>query len=72
MLAPPAGDDSGADCGGQVMGDMLLYPNSMSFDIMEGGGIQPPPKGVLQVTVVRVPKLSGGGDLLSKVCCPCT
>ncbi|KAK9787262.1 hypothetical protein WJX73_001203 [Symbiochloris irregularis] len=51
----------------KVMGDMMLYPNSMTFDIMEGGGIQPPPQGILQVTVVRIPKLTGGGDLLSKV-----
>ena len=51
----------------QVMGDMMLYPNSMSFDVMEGGGVQPPPQGILQVTVVRIPKLKGGGDLLSKV-----
>lgn len=58
----------------QVMGDMLLYPNSMSFDIMENGGVQPPPQGILHVTIVRIPKLSGGGDLLSKVCrhaCSC-
>ena len=30
---------------------MLQYPNKMTFDIMEGGGVPPPPIGLLQVKV---------------------
>lgn len=35
----------------QVMGDMIQYPNRMTFDIMEHGGVPPPPCGMLQVKV---------------------
>ena len=35
----------------QVVGDLLGYPNTMSIDIMEGGGVPPPPVGLLQVKV---------------------
>ena len=30
---------------------MLQYPNKMTFDIMEGGGVPPPPVGMLQIRV---------------------
>ena len=30
---------------------MLQYPNKMTFDIMENGGVNPPPIGLLQVKV---------------------
>lgn len=33
----------------QVIGDMVQYPNKMTFDIMEGGGVPPPPVGLLQI-----------------------
>ena len=36
-------------CGVQVLGDMVVYPNKMTFDIMEGGGVPPDPVGMLQV-----------------------
>ena len=38
----------------QVIGDLLQYPNSMSIDIMEGGGKSPPPIGLLQVKVSSI------------------
>ena len=42
---------------------MLIYPNHMSFPIMEGGGIPPPPQGMLTIRVLRADKLKGGGTL---------
>lgn len=45
---------------------MLIYPNSMSFDIMEGGGIPPPPQGMLLIKVLRATGLKGK-ELLSKI-----
>lgn len=42
---------------------MLIYPNSMSFPIMENGGVDPPPQGMLTVKVLRADKLKGGGAL---------
>ena len=54
-------------CGAQVVGDLLQYPNKMSFDIMDGGGVPPPPIGMLQVKVKSVKNITAGGDLLSKV-----
>ena len=50
-------------CASQVLGSMLKYPNHMSFDIMEGGGIPPPPQGMLTVRVLRADKLKGGGTI---------
>ena len=40
---------------------MLIYPNSMTFDIMEGGGIPPPPQGMLTIKVLRGDKLGSAG-----------
>lgn len=42
---------------------MLIYPNQMSFPIMENGGVTPPPQGMLTVKVLRADKLKGGGAL---------
>lgn len=54
-------------CWVQVLGDLLVYPNRMSFDIMEGGGKAPEPVGLLVCKVKAVTNLKGGGDLFSKV-----
>lgn len=35
-----------------VVGRMLVYPNSMSFPVMDAYGLPPPPLGMLRVTVV--------------------
>ena len=51
----------------QVVGDMIRYPNQMSFDIMEGGGAMPPPQGMLVIKVVGIPKLHGAGHWWDKV-----
>ncbi|EIE27098.1 hypothetical protein COCSUDRAFT_45729 [Coccomyxa subellipsoidea C-169] len=51
----------------KVLGDMIVYPNRMSFDIMPGGGKPPEPKGMLVIKVKRVSDIHGGGDLFSKV-----
>ena len=51
----------------QVLGDLLVYPNRMSFDIMENGGKAPEPVGLLVCKVKAVTNLKGGGDLFSKV-----
>lgn len=40
---------------------MLIYPNSMTFDIMDGGGIPPPPQGMLTIKVLRGDKLGSAG-----------
>ena len=53
-------------CCAQVLGDLLVYPNRMSFDIMEGGGKAPEPVGLLVVKVKAVTNIRGGGDLFSK------
>lgn len=45
---------------------MLIYPNSMSFDIMEGGGVPPPPQGMLLIRVLRGSGLKGK-ELTSKI-----
>lgn len=45
---------------------MLIYPNSMSFDIMEGGGVPPPPQGMLLIKVLRGSGLKGK-ELTSKI-----
>ena len=47
----------------QALGSMIRYPNQMSFDVMENGGLQPPPQGVLLVEVVRLDKIVGGGRI---------
>jgi len=54
-------------CINMVMGDMIQYPNRMTFDIMEHGGVPPPPCGMLQVKIKKVENISAGGDLLGKV-----
>ena len=51
----------------QALGSMIRYPNQMSFDIMENGGMLPPPQGVLLVEIVRMDKIVGGGRIF-KVC----
>lgn len=51
-----------------MIGDMLVYPNRMSFDIMPNGGKPPEPVGLLVVKVKKVTDIRGGGDLFSKVC----
>lgn len=50
----------------QALGSMLIYPNSMSFDIMEGGGVPPPPQGMLLIKVLRGSGLKGK-ELTSKI-----
>ena len=57
----------GFACSMQVLGDLLVYPNRMSFDIMPGGGKAPEPVGLLVLKVKAVTNLKGGGDLFSKV-----
>ncbi|DBA90530.1 TPA: hypothetical protein ACH3X1_003782 [Trebouxia sp. C0004] len=44
-----------------ALGTMLIYPNSMTFDIMEGGGIPPPPQGMLSIKVLRAHGLGSSG-----------
>ena len=51
----------------QVLGDLLVYPNRMSFDIMPGGGKPPEPVGLLVVKVKAVTNIKAGGDFFSKV-----
>lgn len=51
----------------QVLGDMIVYPNRMTFDIMPGGGKPPEPIGMLVVKVQNISDIHGGGDLFSKV-----
>ena len=51
----------------QVLGDLIVYPNRMSFDIMPGGGKPPEPVGMLVIKVKCVSDIHGGGDLFSKV-----
>ena len=53
--------------GAQVVGDMLVYPNRMTFDIMPNGGNPPDPKGVLVLRIKSVSDIHGKGDLFSKV-----
>ncbi|CAD7700524.1 unnamed protein product [Ostreobium quekettii] len=48
-----------------VIGNMMLYPNQFSVDLMEGGGLPPPPTGMLQVELKKVEGLKNQ-DLLSK------
>ena len=54
---------------------MLIYPNSMTFDIMEGGGIPPPPQGMLTIKVLRAHGLGSAGigkiDPFVEVSWPC-
>lgn len=45
---------------------MLIYPNSMSFDIMERGGVPPPPQGMLLIKVLRGSGLKGK-EVMSKI-----
>lgn len=51
----------------KVVGDMLLYPNKFRVDVMPGGGVPPPPLGMVEVLIERVEKITDGGSLLSKV-----
>lgn len=44
-----------------ALGTMLIYPNSMSFPIMDGGGIPPAPQGFLTIKVLRGDKLGSPG-----------
>ena len=53
----------------QFLGEMMVYPNRMTFDIMDKGGIAPPPKGMLCVKIVRAEGIKSG-DLIGKVCAP--
>ncbi len=59
----------------QALGTMLIYPNSMTFDIMDGGGIPPPPQGMLTIKVLRAHGLGSAGigkiDPFVEVSCPC-
>ena len=49
----------------QALGSMLIYPNSMSFPIMDNSGIPPPPQGMLIIRVLRATKLGSPG--ISKI-----
>mmetsp|Transcript_21148 Transcript_21148/g.58683 ORF Transcript_21148/g.58683 Transcript_21148/m.58683 type:complete len:654 (+) Transcript_21148:121-2082(+) len=49
-----------------TVGDMLVFPNQMSFDIMPNGGRPPEPEGMLTVTVLKANGLKSSGDLFSK------
>ena len=51
----------------KVVGDMLLYPNKFRVDLMPGGGVPPPPLGMVEVLIERVERITDGGSLLSKV-----
>eukprot|EP00803_Ostreobium_quekettii_P010414 evm.model.scf_2737EXC.1 EVM.evm.TU.scf_2737EXC.1 scf_2737EXC:263-9582(+) len=48
-----------------VIGNMMLYPNQFSVDLMEGGGLPAPPTGMLQVEVRKVEGLKKT-DLIGK------
>jgi hypothetical protein len=49
-----------------ALAPLLLYPNKMTFPIMENGGAPPTPKGVLIVKVLRGDKLKGA-EVLGKI-----
>mmetsp|Transcript_9432 Transcript_9432/g.22710 ORF Transcript_9432/g.22710 Transcript_9432/m.22710 type:complete len:583 (-) Transcript_9432:189-1937(-) len=49
-----------------VVGDMLVFPNQMSFDIMENGGRAPEPEGMLTIKVLRGSNLRSPGELFTK------
>lgn len=51
----------------KVIGDMMLYPNRFRVDLMPGGGVPPPPLGMVEVAIERVEKITDGGTLFSKV-----
>lgn len=37
-----------------VIGNLMLYPNQLTVDLMEGGGLPAPPSGMLQVELKKV------------------
>ncbi len=45
-----------------VLNGMLIYPNSMSFPIMKDFGVPPPPKGALNVKLLRGENIKGADD----------
>eukprot|EP00951_Prasinocladus_malaysianus_P001380 scaffold9426_cov30-Prasinocladus_malaysianus.AAC.1 len=49
-----------------IVGDMLVFPNQMSFDIMENGGRPPEPEGMITVKLVKGTGLRSANDLFSK------
>ena len=51
----------------KVVADMLLYPNKFSLELMPGGGLPPPPLGMVEVTIHSVTDINGGGSLLTTV-----
>lgn len=51
----------------KVIGDLALYPNRFRVDLMPGGGVPPPPLGMVEVAIERVERISDGGTLFSKV-----
>jgi Ca2+-dependent lipid-binding protein len=51
----------------KVVGDMALYPNRFRVDLMPGGGVPPPPLGMVEVAIERVERITDGGTLFSKV-----
>lgn len=48
-----------------TVGDLLVFPNQMSFDIMENGGRLPEPEGMLSIKLCRGFNLRGG-EIFSK------
>jgi len=51
----------------KVVADMLLYPNKFAVELMPGGGLPPPPQGMVEVTIHSVTDINGGGSLLGSV-----
>jgi Ca2+-dependent lipid-binding protein len=49
-----------------VLNGMLIYPNSLSFPIMPNFGVPPPPKGALNVKLLRAENLVKGSDTYVK------
>jgi hypothetical protein len=44
-----------------VAGGIVVYPSSLSIPLMEGFGVPPPPKGMLEVLLVGIEQLKVGG-----------
>lgn len=49
-----------------IVGDMLVFPNQMSFDIMENGGRATEPEGMLTVKLLKATNLKNSSDMFSK------
>ena len=71
LMALPVVRDIAQKTVKNIVGDMLVFPNQMSFDIMENGGLAPEPEGMLTVSLISGTGIKGNSTEIFSKSDPC-